>query len=248
VFPHPGAWAQRINVNADVAVAVPDSLPDEVAAQMLANPITVLMLRRAAQAHFSVGFDGVILNNAAASSVGRLFTAVAEHHQIATISIVRSEDRAEQLRQRFPSVPVVSTSTPGWTDQVRDVSGGRAIPVALDPIGGTVAADLISLLSPGGTLISYGLMASENIPLHASALLGSSLGLRGLTIRRWLSSVSPEQRASDVAGALAIARGVPQHFDAAANIRSRRSVTPPRRRPRRRRSLTPSPNPCHIDH
>ena len=60
-----GAWRQEITVDAELAVPVPDSLPDEIAAQMLVNPVTVLMLRRAAQQHFSVGFDGVVLNNAA---------------------------------------------------------------------------------------------------------------------------------------------------------------------------------------
>ncbi|MDT7719459.1 MAG: hypothetical protein QOE94_470, partial [Mycobacterium sp.] len=108
-FPHQGSWSEVVNIDAAIAVPVPDSVPDEVAAQMLCNPITALLLRRAAQRHFAVGFDGVVLNNAAASSVGRLFTAIAEHHQIATISIVRSEARAHQLRDRFPTVPVVST-------------------------------------------------------------------------------------------------------------------------------------------
>jgi hypothetical protein len=78
VFLVDGAWRQEITVDAELAVPVPDSLPDEIAAQMLVNPVTVLMLRRAAQQHFSVGFDGVVLNNAAASAVGRLlFTAGA---------------------------------------------------------------------------------------------------------------------------------------------------------------------------
>jgi NADPH:quinone reductase-like Zn-dependent oxidoreductase len=216
VFPCPGAWREQINVDANLAVVVPDSVSDEVAAQMLVNPITVLMLRRAAQQHFSAGFDGVILNNAAASAVGRLFTAGAEHHQIATISIVRSEQRAQQLRQRFPSVPVVSTATPGWEDRVRQVAGARPIPVVLDPIGGSTAAALLSLLSPGGTLIIYGLMDAESIPLHAADLIESAIGLRGLTIGRWLTAVSPDERASDVASALAMARGFPQQFDTAA--------------------------------
>jgi NADPH:quinone reductase-like Zn-dependent oxidoreductase len=215
-FPYPGAWRQVVNVDAEIAVAVPDSVPDEVAAQMLCNPITALMLRRAAQQHFGVGFDGVVLNNAAASSVGRLFTAVAEHHQIATISIVRSEQRAEQLRARFPTVPVVSTSDAGWVERVHTAAAGRPIPVALDPVGGIAARDLVSALSPGGTLIIYGALAQEPIPLHAATVLHSALGIRGLTINRWLTAVSPEQRASDVASAVTITTGIPHHFDVAA--------------------------------
>jgi hypothetical protein len=65
VFLVDGAWREELVLDARLAVPVPDSLSDEVAAQMLINPVTVLMLRRAAQQHVSVGFDGVILNNAA---------------------------------------------------------------------------------------------------------------------------------------------------------------------------------------
>lgn len=215
-FPHQGAWRQVVNVDAAITVPVPDSVPDEVAAQMLCNPITALMLRRATQQHFSVGFDGVMLNSAAASSVGRLFTAIAEHHQIATISIVRSEPRAQQLRDRFPTVPVVSTADPGWVKQVDTLAAGRPIPVALDPVGGATAGDLLSALSPGGTLIVYGELAEEPILLHAATVLHSALAIRGLTVNRWLTAVSPEQRASDVASAVLITTGLPQHFDVAA--------------------------------
>ena len=34
-FPQPGAWRQIVNVDAAIAVRVPDSVPDEVAAQLL---------------------------------------------------------------------------------------------------------------------------------------------------------------------------------------------------------------------
>ena len=215
-FPRQGAWRQAVNVDATIAVPVPDSVPDEVAAQMLCNPITALLLRRAAQQHFGVGFDGLVLNNAAASSVGRLFTAIAEDHRIATISIVRSEQRAQQLRDRFPTVPVVSTSDPGWVEQVRTAAAGRPVPVALDPVGGAMAGELLDALSPGGTLIVYGDLSQEPIPMRAATVLFSALAVRGLTINRWLTAVSPEQRASDVASAVTIAAGRPQDFDVAA--------------------------------
>jgi len=215
VFPNPGSWAQRINVPAELAVTVPDWVSDDVAAQMVCNPLTALLLYRAAQQHFSVGFDGFVINNAANSSVGRLFTASAQHHQIATISVVRSGARAQELAERYPNVPVISTDNPDWVEQVRTVADGRPIPVALDPVGGTIAADLMSLLSAGGTLITYGQIAQENIPLHASNLLGGEIGLRGLTIGRWLTGTAPERRASDIASARALATSQPAEFDVA---------------------------------
>jgi NADPH:quinone reductase-like Zn-dependent oxidoreductase len=112
VFPNPGSWAQRINVAADLAVPVPDSVSDDVAAQMVCNPLTALLLYRTAQQHFSVGFDGIIINNAANSSVGRLFTASADHHQIATISVVRSDDRAHELAAATRTCPSSPPTAP----------------------------------------------------------------------------------------------------------------------------------------
>jgi NADPH:quinone reductase-like Zn-dependent oxidoreductase len=215
VFPNPGSWAQRINVAADLAVPVPESVSDDVAAQMVCNPLTALLLYRTARQHFSVGADGIVINNAANSSVGRLFTTSAEHHHIATVSVVRSADRAHELATRHPNVPVVSTDRPDWVQQIRTIAGDRPIPAALDPVGGTIAGDLISVLSSGGTLITYGAMAQENIPLHAAALLGREIGIRGLTVSRWLSGVAPERRASDIATVIAIATTQAEEFDVA---------------------------------
>jgi NADPH:quinone reductase-like Zn-dependent oxidoreductase len=215
VFPNPGSWAQLINVAVELAVPVPDSVSDDVAAQMVCNPLTALLLYRAALQHFSVGVDGIVINNAANSSVGRLFTTSAEHHHIATISVVRSAGRAHELAGRHPNVPVVSTDSPDWMQQTHTIADGRPIPVALDPVGGTIAANLLSVLSPGGTLITYGAMAQEAIPLHAAALLSGEIGIRGLSIGRWLSSVAPERRASDIAAVTAIATTQPENFDVA---------------------------------
>jgi NADPH:quinone reductase-like Zn-dependent oxidoreductase len=200
-FPHPGSWAQRVNIPADLAVPVPDELPDEVAAQLVCNPVTALLLHRAAQQHFSIGFDGLIVNNAAASSVGRLVTAYALDHHIASVSVVRSAARAQQLSQESPAVPVVSTDTPGWPEKVREAAGGRPITAIVDPVGGQIASELFALLTPGGTLITYGQLSGESVTLDPAVLMAGS-GQRGLTIGRWLSATSPEQRASDVAAAV----------------------------------------------
>ena len=88
VFAQPGGWSQWATAEAQFVVPVSDVVSDKVGAQMLVNPITVLMLRREAEKHFSTGYDGVVINNAAGGSVGRLFTAVCQHHHIATISVV----------------------------------------------------------------------------------------------------------------------------------------------------------------
>ena len=216
VFPQPGAWAERFTADAEFVVPVPESVADEVAAQMLVNPLTVLMLRREAEKHFTTGYDGVVLNNAAGGAVGRLVTAGFSNHQIATVSMVRRLETAQQVRERFPEVPVVVTEDPDWVDAVRDLIDGRTVGVALDPIGGALSADLLGLLSPGGTLVVYGRMVDEPIPVHASALLDRGLTVRAATIGRWVAASSPEQRASDTTTACLMAQALSSQFDVAA--------------------------------
>jgi NADPH:quinone reductase-like Zn-dependent oxidoreductase len=216
VFPQPGAWAERITTDAQFVVPVPDSVSDEVAAQMLVNPLTVLMLRREAEKHFTTGYDGVVVNNAAGGAVGRLVTADLSNHDIATVSLVRRAETAQHLRERFPEVPVVVTEDPHWVDTVRDLIGGRTVGTALDPIGGALSADLLGLLSPGGTVVVYGRMADEPIPIHASALLDRGLTLRGATIGRWVATASPEQRVSDTNTACLMAQAFTSQFEVAA--------------------------------
>ncbi|MFE4959084.1 alcohol dehydrogenase catalytic domain-containing protein [Streptomyces sp. NPDC056653] len=217
VFPQPGAWSQWFVADAEAVVAVPDELPDEVAAQMLANPLTAVMLRREAQEHVAFGYDGFLVQTAAGSSVGRLVTGVSQFHNFALINVVRSERGAVELRKRFPDVPVVATEHPGWADEVRKAAGGRPVSVALDPIGGMMTGSLVDLLAPGGKLVSYGMIAEEPISVHASTLVSKSLTLRGKNIiSGWPSEASPERRASDIATAKQIALALAEQFDVVA--------------------------------
>jgi NADPH:quinone reductase-like Zn-dependent oxidoreductase len=203
IFPHLGAWAQVINVAAELAVAVPEGLSDDIAAQLLCNPVTALMLHRAAGKHFATAYNGVIINNAAASSVGRLVAAYSADHGIDTINVVRNASRAQQLSAEFSGMAAVSTDAPDWPETIRRAAAPAQITAVIDPVGGDVGSELFALLAPGGTLITYGQLSGEPIVLDPAVLM-SGAGQRGLTIGRWLSASSADQRASDTAAAVAL--------------------------------------------
>ena len=58
---------------------------------------------------------------------------------------------------------------------IRSLAGARPIPVVLDPTGGALEFELLTQLSPGGTLIAYVQMASENISVPASAVVNAGV-------------------------------------------------------------------------
>ncbi|MFD8285672.1 hypothetical protein ACFV47_41840 [Streptomyces solisilvae] len=68
------------------------------------------MLRHEAQGHLAFGNEGLLVQTAAGSSVGRLVTGLAQFHNLPLVNVVRSERGAAELRKRFPDIPVVSDS------------------------------------------------------------------------------------------------------------------------------------------
>jgi NADPH:quinone reductase-like Zn-dependent oxidoreductase len=214
VFPVPGAWSDFALVAAELAVPVPDGVPDETAALMLVNPLTLRILYRVLEDALR-GHKGPVLQTAAGSSVGKLISAAAVRHGLDLINLVRSTAGAERTRALYPSQPVVSTSDDDWREQVRRHSGD-GIRVVLDSVGGALTQDLAALLAHGGTLLSYGQMGAGTTPLESLPLVGRELTVRGATVLRWTDR-TPAERAEDVAFALEVAQERPELLEVAGS-------------------------------
>src|SRR5712672_4497970 len=126
-FPANGSWAEYVVVNHNSLLAVPNEIPDQIAAQMLINTITASFLIR-------TGHDSLrppitppvyILQNAAASGVGRLLTQVALDRGVRPIRLVRSQQSLEKLQTVLSGPPTYSTSDSDWKEQVREALGGH---------------------------------------------------------------------------------------------------------------------------
>jgi NADPH:quinone reductase-like Zn-dependent oxidoreductase len=115
-FPASGAWSDEAVVPASSVVPLPDSIPDEVAAQMMINTLTALTVIRAA--HDSLPPDAragvVTLLTGAGSAVGRLIGKVLPERGVKVIRLVRSEASAAKLTGILPGAPVFATEVAGW--------------------------------------------------------------------------------------------------------------------------------------
>src|SRR5260221_13016453 len=98
-FPASAAWSDEAVVPASSVVPLPESIPDEVGAQMLINTLTALTGIRAA--HDSLppaGRTGVVtLLTSAGSAVGRLIGKILTARCGKVIRLVRIEDSAWDL-------------------------------------------------------------------------------------------------------------------------------------------------------
>ena len=198
-FPASGSWRDEVVVPAGSVIPLPDSIPDEIGAQMLINTATALTAIRTA--HDSLPPDArtgvVVLLTGAGSAVGRLTAKVLAERGVKVISLVRSEASAARLTSVLPGSPVFATELAAWKDRVRAAAEGATIHVAIDSVGGRLLGDVADLLAERtGTVINFGSLGGETSDIRLFA--PRSLTLKGVALGSWMQQ-PPEQRKADVA-------------------------------------------------
>ena len=214
-FPAIGSWAEHVVVRYSSLLPVPDEIPDQIAAQMLINTITASVLIKAGHNSLKppITLPVYILQNAAASGVGRLLTQLALDRGVHPIRLVRSNESAERLRSALPGPPVYSTSDSNWKAEVREALGGHKLEVAFDSVGGKAIDDLAELLDEGGTIINFGSLES-NMGTNIYALAPNNLSLKSVSILSWFRLPEYEKR-QDFELALSLATNHPELFEVA---------------------------------
>src|ERR1700741_5440205 len=185
-FPAKGTWGEYVVVRYNSLLPVPNEIPDQIGAQILINTITASVLIKAGHNSLKTPITPLvyILQNAAASGVGRLLTQVALDRGVRPIRLVRSHQSLEKLQTVLPGPPVDSTNDSSLKEQVREARGGHRLEVAFDAIGGRAIGDLASVLDDGGTVINYGSLGS-NTGMNIYSLIPNNVTLKSVAIMSW---------------------------------------------------------------
>ncbi len=214
-FPANGTWGEYVVVRYNSLLPVPNEIPDQIAAQMLINTITASVLIKAGHNSLKAPITPPvhILQNAAASGVGRLLTQVALDRGVRPIRLVRSHQSAEKLQSALPGPPVFSTSDSNWKEQVRGALEGHKLEVAFDAIGGTAIDDLASVVDDGAIIINYGSLGS-NTGTNIYSLAPNNVALKSVSIMTWFR-LTQDEKQKDFELALHLATNYPELFEVA---------------------------------
>ncbi|HEV3355880.1 MAG TPA: zinc-binding dehydrogenase [Pseudonocardiaceae bacterium] len=213
-FPAPGAWAERVTVPVEAVVAVPEGVSDEIASVMLVNTITSRdVLRAITELRSAVNAtdEAPLIVSAAASAVGKLVVRQALDQGWPVIAVVRSDRSAATVRKLFADVPVVVTGNDGWQDELRDLVDERPLPVITDAHGGGFVHEILPFLADAGTLVVWGDLTARPWTLSTSDLLMRELGVRAVSISRWMNRPAGI-RAADRQAAVELAMRHPELF------------------------------------
>lgn len=155
----PGAYAEARVMPAAVLVKLPDNIDFETGAAMMLQGLTVQYLFRRT---FPLKGGETILFHAAAGGVGLIACQWARALGVNLIGTVGSDQKGE-LAKQHGAAHVINYNKEDFVARVKEITGGRGVPVVYDSIGADTFTGSLDCLSPLGTMVSFG-SASGPVP------------------------------------------------------------------------------------
>ncbi|CAN5816554.1 quinone oxidoreductase [soil metagenome] len=154
-----GAYAEARVMPADGLVRLPDSIGFETAAAMMLQGLTVQYLFHRT---FPLTGGETILFHAAAGGVGLIACQWARALGVTMIGTVGSDEKGVLAKSHGCS-HVINYNTENFVERVREITGGKGVPVVYDSIGKDTFIGSLDCLSPLGMMVSFG-NASGPVP------------------------------------------------------------------------------------
>jgi len=147
-----GAYSTERNVPADKLVKLPDGIEDRTAAAMMLKGLTVQYLFRQT---YPLKAGDTIVFHAAAGGVGLIACQWARALGVTMIGTVSSDAKAALAREYGCAHTIVYTRE-NFVERVKEITGGKRVPVVYDSIGKDTFPASLDCLSPRGMFVSFG--------------------------------------------------------------------------------------------
>jgi NADPH:quinone reductase-like Zn-dependent oxidoreductase len=178
-------WCQRRRVPAAQALAVPADADVLQLAMLKVNPATALLMLRN---YLDLQPGDWVIQDAANSGVGTNLIRLAKADGIRTVNVVRRDALIRPLQAIGADVVLVDGDD--LAARVQGATGGAAIRLAIDAIGGAIVLRLADCLAEGGTVVNYGLLSGQPCQLGAHHTIFKSITLTGFWLQKALTSMA----------------------------------------------------------
>ncbi len=185
-----GTWASHVVAEAKRLMPLPNEADPQQLAMMTVNPPTAsLMLSE----FVDLAPGEWVIQNAANSGVGAYLIQLAKIRGLKTVNIVRRESAIAGVQALGGDVVLVEGSG-GLAKRVAEATGGAAIRLGIDAVGGKSTDYLATCLAQGGTLVNYGMMSGEPCTVSPASFVFRDITLRGFWLAFWFRNATPAQQ------------------------------------------------------
>ncbi len=148
----PGAYSEARVIPADKLVKIPAGVSDEQAAAMMLKGLTVQYLIRRV---YRVEKGETVLFHAAAGGVGLIACQWLKALGATVIGTVSSDEKARIARAHGCDHTIIYTREK-FPERVREITGGRGVPVVFDSVGKDTFHGSLECLQPRGLVAVFG--------------------------------------------------------------------------------------------
>ena len=170
-----GTYGELFNAPAKYVVHSPPEIPDEQVAALWSSYLTA----------YGMVVDLVkirpgdwVLATAASSSLGPPIFQMVEMLGGKVIATTRSRAKADMVRG-MGAEHVIVTDEEDMVTRVNEITGGKGVRFAFDPIGGPILDAVIQTIAPHGTLVLYGIMDFDAVDMPVRRLVSRNLTVTG---------------------------------------------------------------------
>ena len=184
-----GTWAEYSVVHVSMIFPLSESTSFEQAASFVVNPGTVALFMQCIK---EGGYPSII-QNAAASSLGKMLVRWCQKEGIQTVNLVRRREQVEALKN-IGAEHVLNTSEQGWVQEASKLCNELDVRIGFDPVAGLSTNDLMTVIKEPGVVYNYGSLASQTCEVSAMLLIVQKKRLEGLCLPVWLAQLSPQEK------------------------------------------------------
>src|SRR5579863_4019630 len=183
----PFANAERVAVDVDKLIALPDDIPFETAAAVLLQGLTAQYLVRDSHA-IRAGQSALV--HAAAGGVGLLLTQLCRALGARVIGVTSSAAKAQQVLAAGADAAVRYDED--WVAAARAFAGA-GVDVVYDSVGATLLQSL-NAARTGGHVVFFGMAGGDPAPVDPRLLMDTSKSLTGGDLWNVLTSADERRR------------------------------------------------------
>lgn len=175
----PGAYCEARVMPAKHVCLLPDEVSFETAASMMLSGMTVNYLFRRTT---PIAKGDTILFHAAAGGVGLIACQWAKSEGIRMIATAGSDEKC-RLAEAHGAEVCINYRTEDFVSRVKELTGGKGVPVVMDSVGKDTFDGSLSCLSPLGMMILFGAASGPVPPFDLQRLAaGGSLKITRPTL------------------------------------------------------------------
>ncbi len=188
-----GAYSDVRVMPAAVLIKLPDGVSDSTAATLMMKGMTAQYLFRQV---FPLSGGETILYHAAAGGVGLIACQWARALGVTMIGTVSTDEKAA-IAQANGCTHTIVTSRENIVDKVKEITGGKGVPVVFDSVGKDTLEASLNCLQPRGTLVSNG---TSSGPVVIDTMMLAAKGSLWVTRPAMMHYIMPRSHMLEMAG------------------------------------------------